>query len=56
VFLSNVIRIHGSKDKLFPLRNTHADYVIEGGEHFMIVQRGEEISLLLNKLLSDSDD
>jgi hypothetical protein len=40
------IKIHGNNDKVLPLK-TDADYVIEGGGHFMIVTRGKEISELI---------
>lgn len=42
------IKIHGNNDKILPLK-TEADYVIEGGAHFMIVTRGEEISGVIEK-------
>jgi len=42
-----VIRIHGSKDKIFPLKGK-VDYIIEDGGHMMIAQKAEEISNILN--------
>jgi len=42
------IKIHGSDDKVLPLK-TEADYIIDGGGHFMIVTRGREISELIEK-------
>ncbi len=48
---ANVIHIHGSHDRLFPVRKIPADFIIEGGQHFMIVQRATEIRTLLMKLL-----
>ena len=47
----NVIHIHGNKDQVFPIRNIKADHIIEGGEHFMIVQRAQEINELLMKII-----
>jgi esterase/lipase len=44
----NLVRIHGNKDKVLPYYKA-ADYVIQNGGHFMIVNRAEEISALINK-------
>jgi pimeloyl-ACP methyl ester carboxylesterase len=46
----NVIHIHGTADKVLPYRNVHADHTINKGEHFMIRNRPQEISVLLRKL------
>jgi pimeloyl-ACP methyl ester carboxylesterase len=43
----HLIRIHGDKDKVLPYISSEA-YIIKGGEHFMIVNRAEEISELIN--------
>jgi hypothetical protein len=40
------IKIHGSNDKILPLK-TKANHIINGGGHFMIVSRGNEISDLI---------
>lgn len=45
-----IIRIQGSKDKVLPIGNGKVDYVIRGGGHFMIFNRAEEISKILNEL------
>lgn len=45
--LPNLIHIHGSADRIFPIKNIQADYVIEGGGHFMIMNRAEEINRIL---------
>lgn len=47
--LSNVIRIHGTADKLIPWKNCREVYMIEGGQHFMIVDKAEEISNIINE-------
>lgn len=41
------IRIHGTKDKLIPLKGEAIE--INDGGHFMIVDRAEEISKLINE-------
>ncbi len=39
-----VTHIHGTKDKIFPVKSI-ADYTaVPGGEHFMIVSRAQEVS------------
>ena len=49
---ANVIHIHGSRDRLFPASRIPADIIIEGGQHFMIVQRAGEIRTRLLQLLT----
>lgn len=43
----NILHIHGTADKLFPLRYVNAHYKIKGGGHFMLYNRAEEISRIL---------
>lgn len=43
----NVIHIHGNKDRIIPFKNVKADFVIEGGGHFMIVNRSKEIQEII---------
>lgn len=47
--LMNTIKIHGTNDRILPL--TKADFEIMNGGHLMIVNRGEEISNLLKRIL-----
>jgi hypothetical protein len=49
-----IIQIHGTKDRVFPIRRIEADYIIPGGQHFMIIQRGAEISDILNRIIQNS--
>ena len=51
-----IIRIHGTVDRVFPLSriNEKACKLIEGGNHFMIYEKGEEIgSVLADALTSE---
>jgi pimeloyl-ACP methyl ester carboxylesterase len=48
--LRNVIRIHGTNDKLFP--HQKADHLIEKGGHFMIVNRASEVSECIRRSLN----
>lgn len=45
--LTNVINLGGAKDKLLPVKGKNA-IIIEGGEHFMIVDKAKEVSKVLN--------
>lgn len=48
----NVIQIHGTKDDVLPHRKIECQYKIEGGTHFMIVNRAREINEIINKELA----
>lgn len=47
----NIISIHGSKDRLIPIHNVAADFIIPGAGHFLTVSHAAAISGLLKKLL-----
>lgn len=46
-----VFHIHGNADKLLPLSYVRPDIIIEGGNHFMIVQKAKEISVHIQRVL-----
>jgi pimeloyl-ACP methyl ester carboxylesterase len=46
----NTFHIHGSRDKIFPIRRLKADHVIKGG-HMMVLNRSEEVSECINSIL-----
>lgn len=48
----NLFHIHGSHDKIFPLKYTRPDFVIENGSHFMVWTRGGEVSGKLAEALA----
>jgi hypothetical protein len=48
----NVIHIHGSADKLLPYRYVKADHTINNGEHVMVMDKAEEVSVLLRLLIT----
>ncbi|NCQ71787.1 MAG: alpha/beta hydrolase [Microcystis aeruginosa W13-16] len=48
-FPSNIIHIHGEKDKLFPFRKIHNRISIKDGGHFMILNKHNEISSILKE-------
>ena len=49
---ANLYHIHGSADKILPLKYTRPDFVIEKGSHFMVWTRAGEVSRLLAVALS----
>lgn len=46
-----LIHIHGTADKLLPYRLVKADYTIQNGTHIMPLDKHEEITALLKKLI-----
>lgn len=47
-----LIHIHGDHDKMFPIKNIKADYVVQNGGHFMIMNKAREVSELIQKALA----
>lgn len=43
----SLLHIHGSKDRLMPLANIKDPVVVDGGTHFMVYDRAEEINKVL---------
>jgi pimeloyl-ACP methyl ester carboxylesterase len=52
VKVDHLYHIHGTLDKLIPLKIVNPDVVIEGGGHLMVYAQHEEISKILNKQLA----
>ena len=48
---TKVYHVHGDADRLFPIRKIVPTHIIKGGGHFMIMNRAEEVSDVLNKIL-----
>ena len=48
-----IVHIHGSADRLLTPGNVKADYWIKDGGHFMVWNKADEISTILNTLLAD---
>lgn len=49
---ANLIHIHGTSDRVLPHNKIVAcDYTIKGGTHFMIINKGEEISKIIEREL-----
>lgn len=51
--IENCIQINGTKDKLIPAINIENKILIEGGEHFMIVDKANEISKIISNKLKE---
>lgn len=53
--LPGLIHIHGDLDPVFPIRYVKSPYVIEGGTHIMILNKGTRIAKLIDNILSNLD-
>ncbi len=47
----NIVSIHGSKDRLIPIRNVAAGFTLPGAGHFLTVTHAKEVSELLLVIL-----
>ncbi|MFN8256541.1 MAG: alpha/beta hydrolase [Bacteroidales bacterium] len=50
---SEIIHIHGDNDHTIPARNVKYNYLVKNGSHMMTLTKGEEISKLINIILSE---
>jgi pimeloyl-ACP methyl ester carboxylesterase len=50
---SNLYHIHGTKDKMFPLKKIKPTYIINSGGHFMIMNKADEVSHYINLILQN---
>ncbi len=48
----NVIRIHGDIDRLLPGDLSKVEHIVCGGKHFMIVDRADEVSECIYKIIA----
>jgi pimeloyl-ACP methyl ester carboxylesterase len=48
---SFIYHLHGSHDHTLPIRNITPSDVVKGGSHMMTLTRGEEVSVLVNRIL-----
>ncbi|HMI60485.1 MAG TPA: alpha/beta hydrolase [Puia sp.] len=49
---SQLYHLHGSRDRMFPLRRVKATHVVREAGHFMVNNRAGEISNILDKILN----
>ena len=52
--LENLYHIHGTADRLIPIKMVKPDVSIDGAGHLMVYAQAKQISDILNKKLSDS--
>lgn len=43
--------IHGTNDHIFPVKNIRATHLIDGGGHFMVMNKHAEVSEVLSKII-----
>ena len=49
---TKIVRIHGNRDRTFPLGHLHADHVIDGGGHLLAVTHAEAIGKIVRGTIS----
>lgn len=49
--LKDIIHIHGTADRIFPVKRITNPLCIKGGGHFMVVSHAKEVSRLMNRKL-----
>lgn len=47
----NLLHIHGTQDKILPLRYVQADRQVKGGGHLMVLNFAEEMSAILREVM-----
>ena len=50
--LPGIIHLHGSNDRMLPIKYTHPDFVIKNGGHLMVFNKADEVNRILNDVLS----
>lgn len=53
ILLSNIFHIHGTSDKILPLKFVTCDIEIKNGGHLMTLDKAEEISTIIRQELHD---
>ncbi|MGF7027326.1 MULTISPECIES: alpha/beta hydrolase [Sphingobacterium] len=48
----NLIHIHGSSDRIIPIKNVKPNFIIKGSGHFMTVTHAQEVEKLLQEICS----
>ena len=49
--LPGIIHLHGSNDRMLPIKYTHPDFVIKNGGHLMVFNKADEVNKILNEIL-----
>ncbi|MDR2273075.1 MAG: hypothetical protein LBF27_19350, partial [Sphingobacterium sp.] len=48
----NLIHIHGSSDRIIPIKNVKPNFIIKRAGHFMTVTHAQEVEKLLQEICS----
>jgi pimeloyl-ACP methyl ester carboxylesterase len=48
---ATMVHIHGTNDKMFPIKKINANYTVQGGGHLMIMNKAAEINNYLRTIL-----
>lgn len=54
--IPDLVHLHGTKDRVLPLRDRPGLIKIKGGEHLMVLHQADQINSILRKILEDSYD
>ena len=46
-----IFHIHGSADKMFPVKKVKADAIITNGKHLMVMTKANEVSIAIKQFL-----
>lgn len=53
IYPENCFHIHGNQDRIIPIKNVKADFVVKNGGHFMTVNKAKDIkNIILNLRLN----
>jgi pimeloyl-ACP methyl ester carboxylesterase len=48
---TTIFHIHGTRDKTFPIKNIQPTHVIKNGGHFMVMNKADEISAIIESII-----
>lgn len=46
-----IYHIHGTKDQIFPIKQIRDAYIVEGGDHLMLMEYAKDVSCYIRKIL-----
>lgn len=49
--IENLYHIHGSEDQIFPISHIKDAYVVQGGDHLMVINKAKEVSRIMKGIL-----
>lgn len=52
-YSTDIVHIHGNKDKTIPIRNVKYDYLVRDGSHMVTLTRGKEVSDIILGILNE---